>query len=206
MTNSLYLHLLWTRLRFDSFTLRELSAPVGQVARTVNPPSLSLVESAALQLDEAQADFLTHHVSILIGSCNQRCEPSVARAYGCRVAADRRSITVFLAVAQAEAVIKDLRGGGGIAAVFSRPTSHRTLQLKGSRADIAALEPGDRELMRRYGKSFAEEVESIGFGASFGTSIMSGCEAEAVAVRFVPIAAFEQTPGPSAGQPLSAAS
>lgn len=159
-------------------------------------------DTHSLLLDPAQADFLTRHVSILVGSCNARCEPTVVRAYGCRVAPDRRSITVFLAVPQSEAVLKDLRAGGGIAVVFSRPRTHETLQLKAAHASITPLADGDREVMRAYGRSFGEEVGAVGFGELFQRAIMSGTEDDAVAVTFTPTAAFEQTPGPSAGQPL----
>lgn len=155
-------------------------------------------------LDETHARFLSHHVSILAGSCSAECMPSVVRAYGCRVAPDRRAITVFLSVAQSNAVLADLRAGGAIAVVFSRPTTHETLQLKGTRASIAPLVDGDRELMRAYGRSFGEEVGSVGFGELFQRAIMSGTGEDAVAVTFTPTAAFEQTPGPSAGQPLGA--
>lgn len=157
-------------------------------------------------LDAARADFITHHVSILVGSCNARCEPAVVRAFGCRVAPDRRSVTVFLAVPHSTAVLADLRAGGGIAVVFSRPTTHETVQLKGMTARIEPLAEGDRELMRVYGRSFAEEIGTIGFEDPFRQAIMAGIEGEVVAVTFVPSAAFEQTPGPAAGQPLAARS
>ena len=160
-------------------------------------------DTETVLLDATRADFLTHHVSILVGSCSADCVPSVVRAYGCRVAPDRRSITVFLSVAQSQQVLRDLRAGGGIAVVFSRPRTHETVQLKGARAQIVPLADGDRETMRAYGQSFSEEVGAVGFGAPFQHAIMFGVEDEAVAVSFAPTAAFEQTPGPSAGQPLT---
>lgn len=165
-------------------------------------PSNTTNEAPAPLLDERRADFLTHHVSILVGSCNADCEPSVVRAYGCRVAPDRAAVTVFLAAAHSGAVLQDLRAGRGIAVVFSRPRTHETLQLKGIRASIAPLADGDRETMRAYGRSFGEEVGAVGFGEPFGSAIMAGVDEEAVAVTFAPTAAFEQTPGPAAGQPL----
>ena len=161
---------------------------------------------AAPLLDAVRADSITHHVSILVGSCSADCIPSVARAYGCRVTPDRRWVTVFLSVAQAQAVLRDLRAGSAIAAVFSRPRTHGTLQLKGTQARIEPLANGDRGIMRDYGRSFQEEVGAIGFDAAFQQAIMSGVEDEAVAVTFSPTAAFEQTPGPSAGQPLATSS
>lgn len=177
--------------------------PAGRVPRADLHANTMTTETDTVLLDATRADFLTHHVSILVGSCSADCVPSVARAYGCRVASDRRTVTVFLSVAQSQQVLRDLRAGSGIAVVFSLPRTHQTLQLKGARVHIAQLEDGDREAMRAYGRSFGEEVGAIGFGETFRQAIMSGVEEEAVAVSFTPSAAFEQTPGPSAGQPLA---
>lgn len=160
-------------------------------------------DSRAPLLDEARAAFLTRHVSILVGSCDTRYRPSVVRAFGCRVTPDRGAVTVFLAVPHSTAVLADLRAGGGIAVVFSRPTTHETVQLKGLGARIDPLAEGDRELMRAYGRSFAEEIGAIGFDHPFQRAITAGIEGEVVAVTFVPDAAFEQTPGPAAGQRLA---
>ena len=162
--------------------------------------------SDVVLLDETHARFLTHHVSILVGSCSADGVPSVVRAYGCRVAPDRRSLTVFLSVAQSQTVLADLRAGGGVAVVFSRPTTHETLQLKGAQARIVPPEDGDRELMRAYGRSFREEIGVIGFRDPFPAVITAGAEEEAVGIVFTPTAAFVQTPGPTAGQPLVAKS
>lgn len=158
--------------------------------------------AAPALLDEAQARFLTERVSILAASCNSACEPSVARAFGCRVAPDRRSITVFLSVAQSAALLSGVRCGAAVAVVFSRPTTHQTLQLKGAEARIVSLEPGDRALMRDYGQSFRDEISALGFDDAFTSAILAAVEEEAVGLVFEPIAAFEQTPGPLAGQPL----
>lgn len=153
-------------------------------------------------LDETQIRFLTQRVSILMGSCSAEGIPSVVRAYGCRVSPDRRSLTVFLAVKHSDAVLKDLRAGAAVTAVFSKPSTHGTLQLKGTHAHIVPLAEGDRELMRVYGQSFRDELSSIGCLESFTQGITAGAEEEAIGVSFTPTAAFEQTPGPSAGQPL----
>lgn len=158
-----------------------------------------------VHLNEDRVAFLTRRVSILAGSCDAEGLASVARAYGCRIGGDGYSVTVFLATAQSQAVLRDLRAGGRIAVVFTRPTTHETVQLKGPGARIAPLAPGDRECMRAYAASFGEEIGRIGFAAPFARAIMAGAEDEALAVHFVPDAAFEQTPGPAAGQPLRTA-
>jgi hypothetical protein len=156
-------------------------------------------------LDEARTDLLTHHVSILVGSCSADCLPSVARAYGARVASDWRTVTVFLSVSQSEAVLRDLRAGGGISVVFSRPSTHHTVQLKGECSEITPIEADDRAVMRAYALSFRDEIAGLGFGGTFAAAIMEGVEGEAIAVTFAPAAAFEQTPGPEAGRRLDTA-
>jgi hypothetical protein len=153
-------------------------------------------------LDEAHAAFIQRRVSILVGSCSARGVPSLARAYGCRVSPDRSSVTVFLALPQSEALLRDLRASGAIAVVFSRPSTHETLQFKGSVQRMSPVEADDRPVMQAYGGSFTDEIAPLGFDETFQHGIMAPVEHEAVAVTFVPVAAFVQTPGPSAGQPL----
>jgi hypothetical protein len=67
--------------------------------------------------------------------------PSVARALGCRVSPDRQHVAVFLLASQSATLLRDLRETGAIAAVFSQPSTHRTIQLKGSDALLGAIEP-----------------------------------------------------------------
>jgi hypothetical protein len=154
-------------------------------------------------LDEAHAAFIQRRVSMLVGSCCAAGVPSLARGYGCRVSPDRRVITVFLAVSQSEALLRDLHASGAIAVVFSRPSTHETLQFKGRVQRMSPVEADDRPVMQAYGRGFAEELAPLGFDETFRDAIMAPVEHEAVAVTFVPEAAFVQTPGPSAGRPLA---
>lgn len=153
-------------------------------------------------LDAAHAGFLTHHVSILVASSNSERMPSITRAFGCRVSSDRRTVTLFLSARRSQAVLRDLRAGGGIAVVFSRPSTHETLQLKGASVRIVTLETGDRDVIRACGESFAEDIRAIGWRDPFVSAIVSVDGEEIVGVEFAPNAAFVQTPGPAAGRRL----
>lgn len=137
-----------------------------------------------------------------VASCDANRMPSVARGYGCRLSSDRRRITVFLSVPQAQPVLRDLRAGHPVAVVFTRPKTHQTIQLKGAGATIAPLGPGDRAVMDAYADAFMAEVGAIGFKEQFSRAIVSGARGEAVGVTFTLAAAFIQTPGPTAGQRL----
>ena len=129
--------------------------------------------------------------------------PSIARGYGCKVSRDRRRVLVFLAPSKAQAVLRDLRAGGPIAVVFCLPSTHKTLQLKAAGAEIAAVEPADRRILRAYRDAFAAEIRALGYAERFSSALAGGAEDESVAVTFEPSAAFEQTPGPQAGKQLA---
>ncbi|BAV34913.1 hypothetical protein SCL_2636 [Sulfuricaulis limicola] len=153
-------------------------------------------------LDEARADFITHHVAMNVASCSAARVPSVVRAHGCRVSADRRRVTVFVSVPRAARVIEDLRAGGGIAVVFTLPHTHETLQLKGARADVVPLAPGDDACIRAYVESFVKELVRVHHREALGRAVMSSADEESMGLVFEPNAAFVQTPGPKAGSRL----
>lgn len=153
-------------------------------------------------LDTAQAAFLVGPVAINVASHDAGRMPSITRAYGCRVAVDRSEVIVFLSTTRSVAVLRDLAADAPIAVVFSRPLTHATLQLKGTRARIQPLAPGDREIMRAYAAAFSMEIIALGHAHGFSHALMAPAGDEAVAVAFRPEAVFDQTPGPKAGMRL----
>ncbi|OYY93674.1 MAG: hypothetical protein B7Y41_10525 [Hydrogenophilales bacterium 28-61-23] len=153
-------------------------------------------------LDAKQAAFLGGPVAINVASHDAAQIPSIARAYGCRISADRREVVVFLSKRCAQAILRDLAAGAPVAAVFSRPKTHETLQIKGARGRIQPLQAGDRAIMRACGAAFSAEIMLLGYSASFSDALMAPANDDAVGVAFMPDAVFEQTPGPKAGMRL----
>lgn len=155
-------------------------------------------------LDENNAAFIQTGISIVAASRDDALMPSIGRAAGCRVSSDRRAISIFLPQSQAAQLVADLRKCGRIAVVFSRPSTHRTLQLK---ADDARVRPATRDetaIVARYVDAFAREIELLGQTAEQASAMFQAREDDFVAIDFTPIAAFEQTPGPKAGSPIGA--
>lgn len=159
---------------------------------TAEPPPLIGAEQAAL---------IEGRVSIIVGSRDAQQRPHLMRAAGARLSPDRRRVTLLLPHERSRAVLDDLRDNGQVAVVFSVPSSHRTLQLKGSDAVVSPCGPDDPALAERYLRGFVVEIGQLGFGAEVARTIVGQGEA-LVAVHFSIGAAFEQTPGPAAGQPL----
>lgn len=153
-------------------------------------------------LDETSAAFIQHYVSINVAARDAQNLPAVARALGCRVSEDRRSVTVFLGPVLAAAVLKNLRDNGAIAMVVSRPSTHETLQLKGTVTNIERISRADHKMMVTYLNSFMEELTGLGYKPDLVRSLDPEVRENCLAVTFEPSSAFVQTPGPRAGQRL----
>ncbi len=162
------------------------------------------MSEAPLHLDRLQRGFVTGSVAINVASRGAQGVPSIARAYGCRVSADGAEVALYLPLAFSGNVVADVRGGAPVAAVFTRPATHETLQLKGRRAELGAAGVAERKRMRAYARRFREELAAFGLDERFLSGIVAPVELEAVVLCFTPVAAFNQTPGPEAGTPLRA--
>jgi hypothetical protein len=93
-----------------------------------------------------------------------------------------------------------------VAAVFSEPSTHRTVQLKSTRATIRTADPGDRPVLARYLASMEQEIQRVGYAPPLTRAMLAHRMDDVVAVTFEPEQAFDQTPGPRAGARLGSAS
>jgi hypothetical protein len=161
--------------------------------------------SAAPLLDEEHARFiLLPGISMTASSRGAGRRPELGRVHGCRVAADRSRVTVLLPGDQYPGLIEALRASRAVAVVFSQPTTHRTIQLKGTDAEVESPDAADRELARRCMEGFVAELAALRYDENVLRAAVWFEPQALVAVSFTPCAAFQQTPGPRAGAPLAA--
>lgn len=156
-------------------------------------------------LGPEQLALIRRRVSIIVASRDAGQRPHLMRAMGCRLSDDLREVTVFLSASSSRQVLADLRANGLIAVVFSEPSSNLSLQLKGDDAAIRPVEPGDHALVQAYVRQFAVEIGQLGFPEHVAHTLFAHAPDELVAVHFTPRHAFEQTPGPNAGEALPVA-
>ena len=150
-------------------------------------------------IGDDHAAFVQGSVSIVAASCDAQRVPSIGRTTGCNVSPDRRRLTVFIAARQAPQLLADIGASGRIAVVFSRPSTNRSLQLKGDDARVRPLADGEPAIVARYVAAFGIEITPLGFGPEQARTLFACTDGDLVAVDFTPMAAFEQTPGPNAG-------
>ena len=161
----------------------------------MDPPSLA-------HLDAELAEFIGGEVSISIGTRDAAMLPNLTRGFGCRVLPGRERIRVFVSRAQSRAVLADLVANGLVAVVFTLPATHRTVQFKGTDATVLALAAGDLECVHRYRDAFVMHLSGLGFDVDTVAHLVGCADDELVGIEFTPRAAYTQTPGPRAGQPL----
>jgi hypothetical protein len=157
-------------------------------------------------IDPEHAAFVQGCVSISLGSRSGDNIPNVTRGLGCRVSGDRRRVTIFLSAEQSRGLLSDIRENGAVAAVFSLPSTHRTVQFKGTDATVGALSEGDLELVASYRDAFVSHLVSLRYNEATMRTLVTCPDEELVSLTFSPCSAFSQTPGPAAGAPLGTGS
>ncbi len=141
-------------------------------------------------------------VSVIVSACSLDFTPSVMRAVGSQMSPDGARITVFLNRGQSRQLLQDVASTGRVAVVFSEPYSHRTVQVKARNVTLREARDDDRPVLEAYLASMQQELSRVGFGADFARAMLACRLDDVVALEFAPEQAFDQTPGPRAGQPL----
>ena len=153
-------------------------------------------------LDAELAAFIQSGLSMHAASRDAGNVGNLSRGLACRVSPDGTRVTVFLLASHSGAMLADFRANGQVAVVFSKPSTHRTVQLKGGDAAIEPLQEGDHVLIAKQHEGFVRELVSLGYLASLPDTLLAGTRGDVVAVGFTVDAAFIQTPGPTAGTAL----
>ncbi|MCG2583452.1 hypothetical protein [Massilia sp. TS11] len=161
-----------------------------------------MTQDVPILIDDAIAAHMLQGASISVGACGADRMPSAVRAFGCRLGADRRNISIFVAQGPAQSVLEDILETGRIAVVFSAPLTHRAIQLKGSDASVVRPTLEDLAAVHAYRDAFCALLEPLGYSQRLIRTMLDCADEDLVALRFTPSAIFSQTPGPAAGQAL----
>lgn len=154
-------------------------------------------------LSPAVAAFIQSGLSITVAGRGERLVPSIAKAVGCRVDADLRALSVLLFADAAEAICRDIAKHGVVAVCFSRPSTHETVQIKGRDARVTLASAQDMAAARHCLDLLLDDLcAGLGFRRPMLEAVFWHDPADLMCIRFTPDAAFAQTPGPSAGEPI----
>ena len=141
-------------------------------------------------------DFIHAGAAAFMGTASLELAPALTRAFAPRVAADRRTLDVFVGRAQSTACLANLARGRGVAITMGSVTDYRGIQIKGVSAGWQASAAGDAAWVNDYWRLFLPNCQEVGLPPE----LIGGLRChDLVRVTVVPVAIFRQTPGPGAG-------
>lgn len=146
-------------------------------------------------------EFIQSGVSVIVGVVGADGRAKAGRALATRVQTDG-SIRIMYPTEGNAAITASAQSGSPIAATFSAPLSHRTIQLKAASSRAEQLDPEDRFSVGRQMDAFAAILRILGFPPYFVQSFCDNRSQSISVLSFLPQAAYEQTPGPGAGREL----
>lgn len=149
-------------------------------------------------------EFLQGGLSISLASADSFGLATLCRALGCRFEHEGRVLNVMVNGEQAAEALRHIQASGRVAVSFSHPGNNRTVQFKGTDAQVLAPTAEDFAICRRHTRDFAAELAGYGWTFEFVDTLLHLDESQVQRVRFSAESAFQQTPGPQAGARIEA--
>ncbi len=146
--------------------------------------------------------FCQSGLSIALGSRAADGLPLSGHALACLID-DSGTVRILLRESANTELLRAVASGARIAATFSEPRTHRSIQLKASSSRRVPVVDGDLVAVAKQCATFASELEFVGYTRQFSSYYCAYRPDEVVAFEFVPEEAFVQTPGPGAGSTLA---
>lgn len=146
--------------------------------------------------------FCQSGISVVVASRGTDGDPIAGLALGCDIE-EAGVVRILLSRSANEALLRSLAAGSKIAATFSRPADHRSIQIKGRAAWRVPLRAGDEELLAAQCAGMARELLDVGYSDALAAGYCAFDLADIAAIAFTPERIFVQTPGPGAGSALT---
>lgn len=163
--------------------------------------SSSSMQTVDSLLSPDDAAFIQQGVSICVASRDVRHVPSLSRALACRIV--DAQLRLVVSRSQCQSLLRDIEKSGQIAVVFTQPSTHRTLQIKGRDAQVLPADADDRQRVAQTEQAFAADLQQIGFGEALVRRMFACDDGDLCTIGFTPSDLFLQTPGPNAGTRLA---
>ena len=133
---------------------------------------------------------------IAVGTRDGALAPSTVHAVGVAFEAPER-MTVYIPEDAGADTLRNIAENSVVAAVFERPMTHRTVQVKGRCVAMRPAGEADRAAVEGWADRFAEDVIAVGAPIPYARRLRRWpCRAVTLEVTDL----FEQSPGPRAGE------
>lgn len=145
--------------------------------------------------------FLGCGLSVHVGACNRTGEPQVVRALALRIEPDHR-VSLLLSTPSADGLLAAISEVPVVAMTACQPSTHRAIQVKGRGAELSAADPAQWAERLAFKDRFLAEIEPYGYDEVFVDAWLDVPPEQWRVVTFTPTGAWNQTPGPGAGQAM----
>lgn len=156
-------------------------------------------ESRASWIDSSVRALFDSGCATLVGSASPDGKPHLVYGWGPRLSEDGRSLTVFVDRLRSEQTVSNCTGGRPMGVTVADVVSYRSVQVKGRCTAIGEADAVDREWVERHRAAFLTATALVGDPPGVVRRMWMQ---EVVRFDMTVEAAFNQTPGPEAGQPL----
>lgn len=149
-----------------------------------------------MRIGESVRELLLAGSATIVATRDDELRPALTRGWGVAVGEDGARLTLCVGTPPGSSVRANLEANGEIAVTCSRPTTYRTVQVKGTATILGAPTDEQLQAVRAQVAAFSAEVEQLGLPADSGALLL---DADLTAIAVQPQAVFDQTPGPGAG-------
>jgi len=152
-------------------------------------------------LSQSLLSYFAQGLSVHVGGRDADGTPQLCRATALRIEPDHR-VSLLMPQPAADGLLHALEAVPNVAVVCCQPTTHHAVQIKGIDAQVLVAQPEDWDLRSDFKLRFLTEIRPYGFGEDFAAAWLDTPIDCCRVVIFTPTAAWNQTPGPGAGQPI----
>ena len=150
--------------------------------------------------DASFVDFLRRRITVSVATRDAAMVPSVTRAIGYHYAPARARLSIYLPAAHAGPMVDNIGDNGWVAVALAEPSTHVSMQVKGSDARVEPAGPADRMHLAAYEAEIVAEIVGLNYPEPAVRAMFNPDAGALLAVRFTPTQFFAQTPGPGAGR------
>lgn len=145
--------------------------------------------------------FCQSGVSVVLAATTSDGLPVAGKGLSVLISAEGR-VRIYLRECINMPLLAALDAGSGIAATFTEPRTHRSIQMKAKATRRLAVEPTDLPEVARQIRHFGNDLVDMSYTHRLVEHYCMYADEELVVIEYLPSDAFVQTPGPGAGSQL----
>jgi hypothetical protein len=151
---------------------------------------------------EELAEHMASGVVIYVATRDRDLAPESVFAMGAKAECERRVVTVYLPAlpALSEATLRNIEDNGQVAITLTRPSDHKSVQVKGRALRVRQGNEADREIQTIHRAALVEQFAGIGVPRATTRRLVWW---PSVAVEVEVSEVFAQTPGPGSGERIA---